>query len=165
MLVLSRDVIVDGEGNALQPDRSLHDGARKLLRAAGRSFVSSRLATLPRAVSSKSARRDLWNEHGAGGADMETFHVARACIEADVPWIAVRAVLDPFGGRLPRAVRRWRSDADEARIRREALRSPLDWPDYVRLAWELRKATRALATAAADLKELAPGDIPLDIVS
>ena len=153
-LIVCRDVVAEGE--PLQPDESLTSAARNAFHRASLPFVYSRLVTVSRPAGGRKARTDLWNTHGAGGVDMETTHVARACIDAGVPWIAVRAVLDPFGSSLPAAVRRWRSEDDDDAIRREAIRRPQDWPRYVQLLRNSRRAGGALRRAVPVLTRLAP---------
>lgn len=162
-LILCRDVVGtgEGEGDPIKPDDSLLSAARNGFHRAKHPFVYSRLVTVKRPTGGSKARIDLWNVHGAGGVDMETYHVARACGDAGVPWMAARAVLDPFGSALPRAVRRWATEDDEAAIRNEALRRPLDWPAYVRLFRNSRRAGHSLAVAVPLLSDLVPLDLSL----
>jgi adenosylhomocysteine nucleosidase len=142
-LILSREVLMEG-ADPLAPDADATESVRKRLHLQNAAFVSSRLLTVAEPAGDPREKTDLWNVHGAGGVDMETYHVARACHDAGVPWIAIRAVLDPARRTLPRAVRAWQQESDEAAIRRDALRRPQDWPRYAALALDLRKAARAL---------------------
>jgi nucleoside phosphorylase len=158
-LILCRDVV--GEGEPIKPDESLSSAARNAFHRAKHPFVYSRLVTVKRPAGGSKARTDLWNVHGAGGVDMETYHVARACLAAGVPWLSIRAVLDPFGSSLPRAVRRWSSEEDDQAIRNEALRSPLDWPGYLRLFRNSSRAGHALAGAVPLLSDLVPLELSL----
>lgn len=149
-LILCREVLMQGN-DPLVPDPVVTERIRKRLHVRGASFVASRFLTVLAPAASKLEKRDLWNVHGAGGVDMETYQVASACKDAGVAWIAIRAVLDPAGRSLPGAARAWQGEGDEAAIRREALRRPQDWLRYVTLGLDLRKATKALRNEVPDL--------------
>lgn len=145
-LILSRQVLMEG-AEPLTPNAGSMEQMRREARRHPTPFVSSQLLTVLQPTATRRAKTNLWNRYGAGGVDMETYHVARACAAAEVPWVAVRAVLDPAQRTLPRAARHWRDDGDEMAIRRDALRHPPDWPGYMLLMWELRRAVHALRTA------------------
>lgn len=145
-LILCRHALAPGE-EPLEPHQGAVERVRHALKDPGRLFVYSRLLTVAKPVASKRRKTDLWNEHGAGGVDMETYGVARACADAGVPWLALRAVLDPAGQTLPKAAAQWAGEADEVEIRKQVLRSPLKWPAYGRLVLELRHANKALHEA------------------
>lgn len=145
-LILGRTALMEG-GEPLTPNIGILDQMRHALQKNKTPFISSQLLTVARPAATKRAKTNLWNRYGAGGVDMEAYHIARACAAASVPWVVVRAVLDPAHRTLPAAVRDWHDDRDEAAIRRAALGHPQDWPAYTLLAWELRKATEALRRA------------------
>jgi hypothetical protein len=131
-LLLARRV-VSADGAELIPQRAPFEAARGELIRRGVAFVSSALLTLERPVGN-SERTDLWNAHGAGGVDMETYAIACAAEEHGVPWLAL-------------SLRDWNGESDRDVVR-AALRRPLEWPAYVRLAFAMRRAMRALRTAA-----------------
>jgi hypothetical protein len=79
---------------------------------------------------------------------METYGVATAAMKHGVAWMAVRVVLDPAGMALPASLAGWHDEADERAVMRTAMRRPFEWPAYVRLALQLRTATKALARSA-----------------
>lgn len=58
--------------------------------------ASGRLVTVPRAAWSPSAKAALGARFEAVAVDMETAWVARAAGEKGIPWVAIRAVLDPM---------------------------------------------------------------------
>lgn len=145
-LVLARAAVVEGEPDLL-PDAMTFQAARRSLRARRAPFVSSKLLTVAEPLDAVVAQTDAWNAYGAAGVDMETYDIARACVACGVPWVAVRAVLDPAGSHLPRAAANWRDDGDERAIALDALRTPRDWPAYARLALQLRASLRALQRA------------------
>jgi nucleoside phosphorylase len=145
-LILVRRVLADGQ-EEIEPDLALFEAARRALRDRGRAFVSSRVLTVDAPLSTRVAKTDLWNVHGAGGVDMETYWVAEAARSQGVPWIALRAVLDTAHESLPQAVRDWRRESDEGAVMRSAARRPQDWAAYARLALHMRKARRSLKLA------------------
>lgn len=141
-LVLVRRVEREGQP-PLEPALHLLEASRKELRRRGLRFVTSGILTVD-APAGQRRKLAYWNARGTAGIDMESAHVAAACEEAGVPWIAVRAVVDTARQSLPAAVRRWRAEADERAVVRAALVRPWDWPAYARLAWQARLAARAL---------------------
>jgi adenosylhomocysteine nucleosidase len=145
-VILSRHVIAPGH-DVIEPDRLLLDEIRTALRGHHESFVFSRLLTVDQPIAGRDAKRDAWNEYGAGGVDMETFHVARAAQEASVRWLALRAVVDTASQSLPASLAAWSEDGDERGGLRAALLRPREWPAYARLARQFPRAMAALRTA------------------
>jgi adenosylhomocysteine nucleosidase len=145
-LLLARRVLA-GDGAELIPRRTLFEAARGELLRGGVGFVSSALLTLEGPAGNGRERTDLWNAHGAGGVDMETYAMARAAEEHGVPWLALRAVVDPVRDGLPPPLRAWNGESD-ADVVRAALRRPLEWAAYARLAFAMRRAMRSLRSAA-----------------
>jgi hypothetical protein len=145
-IILARQVGAPGQ-DLIDPDRFLFDDVRDQLHAKRLPFVASRLVTVEQPAATKAEKCDLWNEHGAGGVDMETYQVARACKAAGVKWLAVRAVVDGAGANLPKALRSWSDETEDRSIVRSAAARPWEWPTYVGLARGERKALRALRTA------------------
>lgn len=145
-IILGRQV-VDTGGDVIEADRLLLDEIRAFLRTHHVPFVFSRLLTVPAAVLTKNEKRDLWNTHGAAGVDMETYHVAWAARDAGIPWVVVRAVVDPATASLPGSLADWDGKAGQAALLRRAARRPAEWPGYARLAVYDRRARAALKRA------------------
>lgn len=145
-VVLCRQVVAPGR-EILDPDRYFTEDVRHALRIAGTSFVYSRLLTLPEPATTTALKLQLWNEHGAGAVDMETYQVAAACAESRIPWITVRSIIDTAGQSLPKALARWRQPGDERGAGTAALRAPWEWPGYGRLGLQYRTARKALSDA------------------
>ena len=146
-VVLARRVL-SATAAPLEPRPELLEEMRTRLRARRVPFVAASLLTVDRPLATPSARTDAWNTHGAAGVDMETYAVAAAAERAGLPWIALRTVLDPAGSSLPDSLANWSNDGDERAIIRAALRRPLEWPAYVRLALQMRSAMASLKRAA-----------------
>jgi hypothetical protein len=161
-IIVARGVS-NSDGVDLVPTPRLLDAVQHVLRARHRAFVSSRLLTVDAPVASRRAKTELWNMHGAGGVDMETYRLALAAEQRQIPWIAIRAVLDPASAALPASLRAWRADTDEHAIMAEARRRPWEWPAFARLAMQMRTASASLRTALdvvlPALKALAPEDV------
>ena len=142
-VIVARHVIAPG-CDVIEPDRFLLEEVRKALHEHASRFVYSRMLTVDHPVASRDEKRDVWNEHGAGGVDMETYYVARAAREAGVRWLAVRAVVDTASQSLPASLAEWDVEAgDMATLRAAALR-PWQWPRYARLARQFPLAIRGL---------------------
>ncbi|MFN0095427.1 MAG: hypothetical protein ACKVVT_11730 [Dehalococcoidia bacterium] len=145
-VILGRQ-IRDKAGSLLDPDRHLMDEARRRLTEAGVRFVYSRLLTLDHPAATVGQKTALWNEHGAGGVDMESWGIAAAAASAGVSWIALRAVVDPASRALPPALAAWDASTADRRVVRQAITQPRHWPGYLSLARGARAADRALAAA------------------
>ena len=80
------------------------------LKSDGR-FSGGRLATVERPLAAPEEKQRFGALHGAVAVDMETAAVAAAASEAGVPWMALRAVLDPV--EIPLAIRSWQGGVGE----------------------------------------------------
>ena len=145
-LVLARRVLGSSRPE-LYCAAPLLDAVRSELRRSGLPFVTSALLTVERPLASLREKADAWNASGAAAVDMESYAVAAAAGDAGTPWVIVRSVVDPASAALPASLRGWRSEADDRAAARAAVLRPWEWPAYLRLAWALREATRALHQA------------------
>ena len=89
---------------------------------------------------------------GALAVDMESYAVGLAAAEAGIPWLALRAVLDPADSPLPQFTREARRDYAWPALK-YALQGPRAAARLVRLARDFRLASAALTTA---LRRLGP---------
>jgi adenosylhomocysteine nucleosidase len=145
-IIVGRHVIAPGE-DVIDPDRFLYEEIRSGLRSSGLPFIASRLLTVPYAAATKDEKRELWNEFGAGGVDMETYWVAEACKKARVNWIAIRAVVDPSNEPLPASLASWEAPGDEQSSLKIAAKRPLEWGAYGKLGLHYRAARKSLKAA------------------
>jgi nucleoside phosphorylase len=83
---------------------------------------------------------------GRRAADLESGPIARAALRAGVPWIAVRAIVDPQGVSLPAFTQHVRDDVLGSALR-HAARGPHAIAELIRLARDAHRADRALADA------------------
>lgn len=66
-----------------------------------RYFAAGPLLTSDEVVSDPAEKKRLRDQFGAALVDMETFAVADACRSMEVPFLAVRVILDPVEEKLP----------------------------------------------------------------
>ena len=100
------------------------------------SFSIGPLVTSSRAVPDPEGKAQLGARYGAVAVDMETAAVAQAASEAGLPWVSVRAILDPM--EVPLTIR----------SRRQALYSlmnPSRWMDFSSFLGAMKTAGRSLA--------------------
>jgi hypothetical protein len=151
-LLLAREVVAPGEA-PLRPREALLQEARAAMRRSRLPFVSSRVLSATAPAASRREKTDLWNEHGAGGVDMEGYALALACEAAGIPWLLLRSVVDTAERALPASLHAWRSEEEERAALLAALRRPWEWPAYAGLGRAIGRALRSLRGAAAVLRQ------------
>ena len=159
-LILAREAL-DERGEGLQPPPTTVTSARRALRNEGLRFVCSRLVTVRAPVATPDAKRDLWNEHGAAGVDMETAAFARVAAEHGAGWMALRAVIDPAMMSLPGSLHDWDGERGELATALGIALRPREWLGAGRLAAALRPALRALREGAPVVARVARDTVPL----
>lgn len=95
-----------------------------------------RLVTVDQILSSPHRKEELGVRYGAVAADMETAAVAQAAVQAGVPWLAVRAILDPM--EIPLEIRSWSDAAGRLAL-------PWRWGDLLDFMKGVRLASRSLS--------------------
>ena len=159
-LILAREAMNEA-GEALQPPAMTLQNARRALRNEGPRFICSRLVTVSRPVATRDAKRDLWNEHGAAGVDMETAAFARVAVEHGADWLALRAVIDPAAMELPAPLRDWNGESSEIGMAVGIALRPGAWLAGGRLAMALRSAGQALRAGTPIVARVARDTVPL----
>ncbi len=120
--------------------------------------TQGRLLTSAKAVASASDKAMLFRETRAAAVDMESLAIAQAARAHQLPFIAVRVIVDSAQDALPRAVT---AAADEEghlkmwRLMAALARTPTELGALMRLAHRYRAANRSLA-AVARVGSLAP---------
>jgi adenosylhomocysteine nucleosidase len=129
-------------------------GWREQLRAAiaaHRPVRSGLLLTSSQPIDSVADKAAAFRETGAIAVDMESLGVAEVAAAHQLPFIAVRVIVDTAADALPRAVAA-ASRAGQISIRRligAVALAPLDLVAMIRLAQRYRAATRSLAAVAS----------------
>jgi adenosylhomocysteine nucleosidase len=147
-LVLATAVRSAG-GDALAAPESLRVRAAAALD--GLRCFQGELVCAPTVAASPDEKRAFAGS-GALAIDLESYSVAQAAGEAGVPWLALRAILDPLESTLPAFTREARRDYLWPALR-YAFSGPRAAAALVRLA---RDASRAGAALEAALRRLGP---------
>ena len=110
-----------------------------------------RLLTMPRAIGSVAEKARLFQMTGAAAVDMESLAVGEAANEHQLPFVAVRVIVDSAADVLPGAVTAAADREGHLHIRRligALARAPGELAPLIRLACHYRAANRALAAVA-----------------
>ncbi len=160
-----------GAGDLLLPRQVIApDGAGILTTPAWRDCLAARLApglvpsgatllTNPTAIATVADKARTWRSTGAGAVDMETLAIGRVAIARELPFIAVRVIVDTASDLLPRAVMAATRDGQVriGSLLRELLGAPTEIGGLLNLARRYRRAKRTLAAVArAGLAQSAP---------
>jgi purine-nucleoside phosphorylase len=138
------------ENPSLEPDGALRQRAIEAAQASGLR-VSHEVShgdslTVDRLVTTPEGKADLAQSYGAVIVDMEDYWVAAACAQAQIPFLAVRAVLDPAGQSLPDYLPGMAGQGLGAVG--GVLARPWHGPTLLRLARQMRLAQQSLARFA-----------------
>jgi adenosylhomocysteine nucleosidase len=152
VLIPAEDVL-DGDpkpriSEALGADRTLSDKALGVLATLGLRHRTGACVTASRIVSRPEAKRRLGSDTDALAVEMESFWVALACRERNVPFLAVRAVVDTVGRPLPDFLAASEPDASSGNRWRRGLPfmfRPWSLPALIRLGSAASKARNSLA--------------------
>lgn len=120
--------------------------------------IQGRLLTSLKAVASAAEKAMLFRETRAAAVDMESLAVAEAAQTRQLPFIAVRVIVDSAQDALPRAVTAAADVEGHLKVWRlmaALARTPTDLAALMRLAQRYRAANRSLA-AVARVGSLAP---------
>ena len=101
VLAISSSYHQDAGGGALKPDPNMWQQAVDAAGGAGLPFDQGESLTVARPVSTVADKGALFRRFQLGTVNMEDYPVAVAARDAGVPFLAVRAVLDPAGQSLP----------------------------------------------------------------
>ena len=110
------------------------------------------LVSVPEVAASAEKKRSLGTKWGAVAVDMESAGIARAAVEAGLPFAAVRSITDASSQAFAIDFQRCRSEhggLSYLKIVWEAFRSPRGIRDLVQLAGNSRRAAGNLALALA----------------
>jgi adenosylhomocysteine nucleosidase len=155
----SEVISLEGRGVTTTPGWRERLGEAIAARAAGGNPVTQgRLLTSPTAVGSLTDKAALFRKTGASAVDMESLAVAEIARAHQLPFIAVRVIVDSARDALPRAVTAAADGQGHLQVWKllgGLAREPADLGPLIRLARRYRAASRSLA-AIAGLGSLAP---------
>ena len=152
VLILAEDVL-DGDlkpriSEALGADRTLSDKALGVLATMGLHYRAGACVTASRMVSRPETKRRLGSDTDALAVEMESFWVGMACHERNVPFLAVRAVVDTVERPLPGFIAQSALDMGTGNRWRRGLPfmlRPWSLPVLIRLGSAASKARNSLA--------------------
>jgi adenosylhomocysteine nucleosidase len=125
-------------------------------------ITGGRLLTSPRAIGSVADKAELFRTTGAAAVDMESLAVAQVARKAQLPFMAVRVIVDSASDTLPKIVTAAADREGHLRIWRligALALAPAEVAPLFRLARRYRAANRTLATVA-HTGSLAPNAFP-----
>lgn len=147
-LVLPR-LIAGPEGGAVAVQALLHERLDAVL--ARFQHRTGLLVSATEVIATAKAKARLAAESGAETVDMETLGIARAALDAGVPFVVLRAVADPASRGIPAAALAGVRPDGQVRplvVLGAALRRPAQIPEILFLARDNAKAIAALGRAA-----------------
>ncbi|HEY2418210.1 MAG TPA: hypothetical protein VGH84_09840 [Steroidobacteraceae bacterium] len=153
--------VVARDGAGIATDRRWRERLGDTL-AVRQPLLHGKLLSSASAIGSAAQKAALFLETGALAVDMESLAVAQAAQARQLPFIAVRVIVDRASDDLPRAVAAAADGSGQLQLGRllaALVRTPSDLAPLVRLAWRYRAARRSLA-AAAPAVSLAPYAVP-----
>ena len=113
--------------------------------------LQGRLLTTAKAVGTEADKAILFRQTGAAAVDMESLAIAEVARSRQLPFIAVRVIVDSAADRLPQAVTAAADSEGHLQVWRlmgALARTPSDLPALVRLGQRYRAANRSLAAVA-----------------
>ncbi len=151
---------VDPEAGAPGPDSLMLKRAQRAL-SGGVGWRAGPSLTAAAALTSPRAKREAFQRYRAGIVNLEDYWAAAAARQAGVPFLAVRAVLDPAGQRLPGCLLAIPPDSVAGAARYMATH-PWSIPGVWHLARQARAAGSVLARFALAYRfGVAPSEEPL----
>ncbi len=143
--VVLPDAVICADGPKLRVDREWRD---RLL-ACVRDQVVTTTTPIYHAMSvigTVEEKSDVHKRFGAGAVDMESGAVGRVALENNIPWIVVRAVVDPVDVVLPAAIQG--VTGEDGRLRAGAvfglILRPGLWPQLISLRQAAGAAERSM---------------------
>ncbi len=111
-------------------------------------------------VTTIAEKASLHRQFHAVAVDMESGAVAEVASEMDLPFLAVRAVVDAAGTSIPEVLTRMVDETGRIRIRRVIGAPPATWCSLIRLAADFHAARRTLSLVASEAAEILLTSIP-----
>ena len=148
-LILPQKVLA-ANGAVYSADREWHERLCKRLEA-HIDFHKGTLVESLAVLTSSTEKTALFKRTGAVAVDMESAAVAAVAHGSGVPFVAIRAIVDPAGTIIPKSVLSAIDEFGQLRFFRflkELLRRPMDLFALIRLGHNFRVADLSLASVA-----------------
>lgn len=138
-----------GDGPVLASSAELVSVAKDASVGLSTPVRSGPIGTTPAIVHLAAEKRRLGEDSGVLAVDLESWHTARVAADAGIPFVAVRAIVDPVGTDLPGFVSKvppGPAPAAAAAALRYVAANPRRLPAVVRTGIAASKARRSLAS-------------------
>ena len=146
-----RDISSGGGGDILYTNRGWQRRIKSLL-LGNVLLEDALLASVSTPITDSTSKRQLFHDLGVAAVDMESAAAARVAIDAGIPFMALRVIVDTADTTLPAAALAGMSPDGTVRtgpIVQAILRRPQDIPDLVGIAMADSKARKSLKRSAA----------------
>jgi hypothetical protein len=123
--------------------------------------IEGTLLTRATPVAATDAKAELFRRTGAVAVDMESAAVAEIAVAHELPFMAIRVVVDTAHDTLPDALvqalgAELRGECRRSRLALPLLQAPAQWSRLARLAWQYRSAGHCLRSCARVALAAAP---------
>jgi adenosylhomocysteine nucleosidase len=145
--------VLTESGAPFATDRRWLDAVRGALTGAGVAFANRDLLSTERVLHTPAAKRLAGAATGAGAVDMEAWTVASVAHQSNLPFAAIKVVLDAACDAVPAGAEDWLDARGHARwwpVLRAASH-PARWPATARLARDFWVARKRLGMLADEL--------------
>ncbi len=155
-----RVILHQGDGAAPETfacDPGLQESALAVLRRSGDRYCLGPIVTVERIILAAEDKRDLAAESGAMAADMESAAIALAASAHAIPFLAIRAILDPVDEDLRIAFDQFLDGRGEPRplpLIKYLIAHPLAIPRLVGLGLRTKAACARLGRLLRELSTL-----------
>ncbi len=94
-------VTANGAGGPWQADTGLREKGRTILGEHAETYFEGRIVSADHVLSTAQQKKDAGEAHDAIAVDMESAAWAKTCTEREIPFLILRAILDPVEMSLP----------------------------------------------------------------
>jgi adenosylhomocysteine nucleosidase len=152
------DALIDSDNIKLDIHSSWHRLAAAHLQSSSVAVHIGSLAESQVIVSSSTDKTKLHATTGAIALDMESVAVAKVALSKNLPFLAVRAVVDPVNMNLPKAIMHSLNDQGDvvlSKLLLFLLTHPFELPGLIKLGLYFNKAKSKLRMVAQQLDTIA----------
>ena len=148
------DTLIGSDKTRLNLDSPWHRLTADHLQSAAIPIHNGRLAESPQIISSSKDKKQMQSKTGAIALDMESVAIAKVAQQKNLPFLAIRAIVDPVHMNLPGAVTHALNDQGDivlSKLLIFLLAHPVELPGLIKLGFYFRKAKSKLEIVAQQL--------------
>jgi adenosylhomocysteine nucleosidase len=156
------DTLIDSDNTRIDIDSDWHRYSKNLLSKV-LTVHTGRLAESKSIVSTSNDKQQLQSATGAIALDMESVAVAKVARQHALPFLAIRAIVDPVSMDLPQAINHALDDQGDIVLSKLLLfiaQHPAELPGLIRLGLYFNAAKNTLKLVAKYLDNVASFDLP-----